>query len=1411
MFRALRFILIAVAAAGYSFASDTLPFSETSADDLRSLIAETGDRFLILTPSVLYRFSPEAESWTITTDSDGLPGNNLRSLSLTDDQIWVSGDGVSVSDIRFDDWQCYGPGEGCPGSLCCEVDSDQDYAYAGTDAGAARYDRYILEWETLDGPDGTPLGPVSCVVVGEERVWFAMEGAVSEYRKETESFRVDVDPGGLGSSAILALRQTVRFVWAVTDRGLARYDKELRTWTGFRAGVDLPDARVHRIRLRGDDVWLGTDDGLWWYSAENGIWRRHESFDEMPGKRVLAFSLETDRIWVATESAFAVYEEETARWIDFTSSVPLLPVETLEMKRSTGTLLLLGSSDIVYGLDKGQENPSLFTFRNQEVLRPRNRADGRVKSGPVRLDDAGLGIRLSPDANLHIKGGATVYIENDNAGSDSGLGDIQNESRLDLVLNGRFSGERTLSGFYDDMTDPDNPAYQLTYRGARSDHLRVVSAGEIEQQLFNSRLAPGTGLLGGRFRMEFGKRSEETRRRLVTVDGWAGERRTLPGRDVFIGGNLSVSNSIRDIDYIRSAVFPAPDGWSADNLIHASLYLDDNNAATDDANTIVSTMAGISGSWDLLKPNTDYLLGPGGNRLILAAPLGEDHLLALAGGPGEIEISGSHLRNHYWITNDPVPGSLVVTITDSTGSGLAPSGTSYMEIFGLDSNGDGMLDAERFSPITGLLSFPDLLPFPEEAYDEENPLSFYSIGYGYQAALNTFSLSHGDLIPKSEIITVDRERLRSGVDYDIIPASGLFIFYEHVLLDDDSVIEVEYVYEVNAADGGDQGIVYSGQIGIAPSDHLFCGANATSWRNENEEDVLTTDLNARFEWKEENRFLRVTPEAAFSRTRPGGASSSNEREGKASSIGLQGRYRGLELSASHRNLGEDFSSFEDRRTLLGRLREETVVNGRVNIGRHMQAEMEWDKSLSDQVDRSDDSTAESTTSRGEESSLIGALRYLHSGLPNLTIKRGRILHDAAGERREKWITRAELEISPEQAGRSLPGIDRLWLRAFFQRTDRERNSQATAGSDSTTTPARIEKTTDHAFVRLNGSIGSPLTWNLALEDRHTHSKESEGNSDLRRFQKVDATLHSQPHSSVDAFVSWKSDRDLFYHPEGDGGGFNVNRILMATVQVYPGRLADRLSPLSLRFDLADNDRENGEPGIRLPGRSSLWSPVSDLSRRHRTRNGVMEARIQALSWLRIIERWETDSDRITHEELGIESKGRRLENRVEINPRGGLLTLRGIGYDTEEGTADRHERRFSGQWDQTWGNGILTFCSLDAKRIETSDRKKGDITWQWNPQAQVTWRRSRWHMDATLGGALSWTRTRDRSPGESGTWSEERRQTLSASLNMHPASIFTLKVEYGLHRLMDEINSAPDSNAAWKTSHDLRIRLQIQA
>jgi hypothetical protein len=248
--------------------------------------------------------------------------------------------------------------------------------------------------------------------------------------------------------------------------------------------------------------------------------------------------------------------------------------------------------------------------------------------------------------------------------------------------------------------------------------------------------------------------------------------------------------------------------------------------------------------------------------------------------------------------------------------------------------------------------------------------------------------------------------------------------------------------------------------------------------------------------------------------------------------------------------------------------------------------------------------------------------------------------------------------------------------------------------------------------------------------------------------------------------------------------------------------------LSFRFDVGSNETDKGEPGVELPGSGSLFTRSRDASERRRVRNGIIEARVQIRPRVRLIERWETQSDETTREGLRTEGSGWRLENRLEIRPHGGLLILRAIGADSDNPGADDEERRFSGQWDQAWGRGILTYLSLEAKRIETRDRSVGQLNELWNPEVRVTLRRARWQLDASLGGSLTWNRTKDISPGTTGGWDVTREQSLTAQLSLQPWRILSLKVQYWLTRFE---NRQDASGKVWEIDHDLRLRFQIRA
>ena len=1363
-----------VVSAGATDHDDAHAYALRLSDPIRFI----DDRALVLTPGALYRYHTESETWTVTSAQEGLPEGRLIALCPTEENLWITGTGASVSDIRFDDWQRYAPADGYGGRQIFAIASDDDYAYAATDSGAARYDHYVLEWEPLLLSNGTPLPRAFDIEIGDGRVWFATEKGVAEFRTEAESFRVFARMGQLNSPAVYSLFQTSNHLWALTSAGLARLDKQLETWTSYAFGHDLPATHIHQAVLNGDDVVLGTDDGLWRYEAMSGVWRRDIRTAEMPGERVHAFFEEEGRLWVVTEAACALYEEDEARWIDFTTSVPVAPAEITHMDLSGETLIYLTADRIICALSQGEENPSLFSYR-EEVIDQTLLAAAEESSWSLGLEPSGLTLRAPSQETLQLKGGATAYIENEPEVGE-GLGDLARETRIDMAVSGRMRGDRSISGFYDN-TDVNNEAYQLTYRGAREDIVRSVSGGEIEQQMFNSELVPAFGVRGVTARAELGSRSEATRRRLVTADGWAGSRRTFPGRDVFHGDSREITGSTNDVHYAVNQIFPRPNGWDRAALASAQLYRDDGLTATNNANTIERELAGITGAWDFLEPDTDYTLGPEGATLIVYAALGAGESLVIrptAAGLQAVDLTNRALKNHYYIAQEPIPGTLEISITDSTGAAA-----DYLERFGLDRNGDGRIDPERFSPLTGYLSFPDSLPFPPEVYAED-PQSFYTIEYDYRTQRSTFRLSHRNIVPGSVKVLVDREPLRVSVDYTLI--TNILALFEHVLLDRDSVIEVIYMYEPEDDAEEEKLGIYAGQAGLAATDHLFVGVNGTRWEAAPGEWARHADFNTRLEWKGEEHFLRLAPEIATSCADVDGL----QKGGRATATALQGRYRNLELSASYRNLDADFISMENRSTALGRLREAAQLDARFDLGRHLQTTLEWNRARSDAV--------ANTAPGGTESYLMGGLRLLRDGFPNIELRTGQVTIDRPEGQEEKRLSRAEIELNPTPEKLARLKIKRLWLRSFVQRSDRR---IPTDGS------GRRRSITDHAYFRLNGSSGNPLSWNLRLEDRRTHSPDLAG--DLKRIQDIDATLQSQPHPSFDTYLRWEAGRDRFWGSDGEAEGFEIRRVFQANAHFYPGRIVPALSPVSFRADLNTKHEETGEPGDVATGTEGLFDAAPEAPGTQGERTGILETRLQIFDWLRLVERYEQLNTEVTREALAVESVRRKLESRAEMRPRGGKLTLR-VTTEREEAGDLRSDDllSFNGDWDQTWGHGILTYLAIQSYRSDDEFGLVGTRTQSLTPRARLTVRNSKMRLDTSLGLALTVTNHTDISTPATLPDTDAKSLSLTSSTTIWPLQVLGFKVQYVLTRGLPE--GTQDDDRSWETSHDLKLRISVR-
>ena len=83
--------------------------------------------------------------------------------------------------------------------------------------------------------------------------------------------------------------------------------------------------------------------------------------------------------------------------------------------------------------------------------------------------------------------------------------------------------------------------------------------------------------------------------------------------------------------------------------------------------------------------------------------------------------------------------------------------------------------------------------------------------FTYKTGTGIYELSHGDIIPETDEVTVKGEILQRGVDYLMVYPSGWLTFHREELLEEGSEIEVRYQYEsTDEADSRDLAILTTG-------------------------------------------------------------------------------------------------------------------------------------------------------------------------------------------------------------------------------------------------------------------------------------------------------------------------------------------------------------------------------------------------------------------------------------------------------------------------------------------------------------------------------------------------------------------------------------------------------------------------
>ncbi|MBR9978446.1 MAG: hypothetical protein KFH87_10185, partial [Bacteroidetes bacterium] len=262
--------------------------------------------------------------------------------------------------------------------------------------------------------------------------------------------------------------------------------------------------------------------------------------------------------------------------------------------------------------------------------------------------------------------------------------------------------------------------------------------------------------------------------------------------------------------------------------VYRSLATEEERGADDLPETVI---AGHRATWRPLIEGLDYHVHEGRSLLFLLPGQEVTALAVRIGRPGgteELLLADAstrflEMRNHYGIGADILPSSFTLRIVDVHGR------EQPLSVFGMDSDGDGRVDAEFIDYATGMLHFPDAHPFPPVAYEQPGDVT-YTMQIRYEVLSSAgYLLSKRRIIRGSESVTVDGLPVQAGEDYLLDYSAGYLLFTRDGAVLDDSRVEISYEYVRSVAVER----FMQATMTVSPSDFSQASIGAGSFMEEN--------------------------------------------------------------------------------------------------------------------------------------------------------------------------------------------------------------------------------------------------------------------------------------------------------------------------------------------------------------------------------------------------------------------------------------------------------------------------------------------------------------------------------------------------------------------------------------------------
>jgi len=985
---------------------------------------EAGGKLWIGTPSGLYQYSKEEDTWTLYDKKSGLPSNHISILEFQNELLWVGTDkGVAYINTRLNTIFSFDTSDGLPDNCILSIAFEKDYVWVGTQKGAARFDKLIEKWEAFTSNTGLKGERTSGVVVEGKTIWLATEAGLSEYDVAFEKWRYFSSEQGLTDSSIQFVVPTQDYLWLFCDSEVVRFNKRLRSFQHYHRKGYLEFEKMNDLTLIEDQLWLATVSGILIYEPGNDAWREFLEQNNLPEQNVASFTFSDDgkEIWFATSKGLAQYHRGEKFWRFYNQASGLDRDDFLSIAVSKGNVFAITFNLIdylkpeqnrwySYLLQKEESEEKLFSFDREK----------------------GSYINFAPGYKLNLSGAKTSYLSERKITDYVKIGGMsvanQSFSRSDLKAKLELADRRVANGFYNDA-DFSEVLYGVKYHGNREDWLQEAAWGDIRTEQGKKQLTTPLGIFGVASRLEFGAKTERYRRSLLNFIGYAGQKTTGFDNDFFTGATKRARFTVLDIDFIKNQYFEIDSSGLRSPIDSHSeeIYLDDGIAGNNTPNTLLNYfIAGVVGDFDKLIPVKDYSIDYQRGCILFNFAISDSAVLVIRYSVNQIVyekiLQSASVRNLEKTNRYFLGGIGIIPFTLNVGILDSDNHEHSLWEFGLDQNHDGMVDPEFVDFKQGVLAFPSNRPFLPEAYDPIQPVSRYRMQIQFESNIARFHLKHNRLVRGSEVLSVDGQLKIAGEDYILDYTSGTLLFVKEGVLNDDSEIEILYEYYRTVDEN-----YYQLSAATGPSDNLwaetsylaFDKADSTAGQTNR---VQTLTGFSEIKWSIGGVAFRVTPEYA--------QSQSSSRRGKSVNIGSNISSSQIRLYANYRHLDESYDNVFERKFKLGRLKSETEAGAQYEPLDYLRLTTHW---------RQRNGFNDSLSRNGKENQIEGSILINKSQYPVLSLSAQRITTDLSDSTTQRTSWRADLEyILPEVVLKKL-SIQSLTVSSFYRRSVETRN------------------------------------------------------------------------------------------------------------------------------------------------------------------------------------------------------------------------------------------------------------------------------------------------------------------------------------------------------------------------------------